>query len=136
LLVVDPASQRGGGSLLADKTRMTELARSPGAFVRPSPSLHGAGGISRAAGDVLLLCEAAGFGPCLVETVGVGQAETGVLDVVDLLLLLLEPGAGDELQGIKRGLNEWADVVAVNKADAERAGLAERTRADYAAAFR
>jgi GTPase len=135
VLVVDPSSQRAGGSILGDKTRMTRLARSPQAFVRPSPSGELAGGVSRAAADVLALCESAGFNPGLVETVGVGQAELGVTHVVDILLLLLEPGAGDELQGIKRGLNEWADVVAVNKADAERAELARRTRAEFEAAF-
>jgi LAO/AO transport system kinase len=135
VLVVDPSSQRAGGSILGDKTRMTRLARAPEAFVRPSPSADGAGGVSRSAGDVLFLCEAAGFGPSLVETVGVGQAETGILQVVDVLLLLLEPGAGDELTGIKRGLNEWADVVAVNKADGERADQAQRTRALFEGAF-
>jgi LAO/AO transport system kinase len=135
VLVVDPSSARAGGSILGDKTRMTRLARAPGAFVRPSPSGDSGGGISRAAGDVLLLCEAAGFSPSLVETVGVGQAEMAVTQIVDLLLLLLEPGAGDELQGIKRGLNEWADVVAVNKADGERAELARRTGAEFEGAF-
>lgn len=135
VLVVDPSSRRAGGSILGDKTRMTELARSPLAFVRPSPSGDAAGGISHAAGDVLWIAEAAGFGPSLVETVGVGQAELAVLEVVDLLLLLLEPGAGDELQGIKRGLNEWADVVAVTKADAARAGLARDSSAEFHAAF-
>ena len=136
VLVIDPSSRRVGGSILGDKTRMAELARSPRAFVRPSPSGDAAGGISHAAGDVLAVAEAAGFGPAFVETVGVGQAELAVLDVVDLLLLLLEPGAGDELQGIKRGLNEWADVVAVTKADAGRAELARRTSAEFDAAFR
>jgi LAO/AO transport system kinase len=135
VLVVDPSSQRAGGSILGDKTRMTRLARAPEAFVRPSPSADGQGGISRSASDVLFLCEAAGFGPSLVETVGVGQAETAVLQVVDVLLLLLEPGAGDELTGIKRGLNEWADVVAVNKADGERADRAVHTRAQFEGAF-
>lgn len=135
VLVVDPSSERAGGSILGDKTRMTRLAHAPEAFVRPSPSAEGQGGISRSAGDVLFLCEAAGFGPSLVETVGVGQAETAVLQVVDVLLLLLEPGAGDELTGIKRGLNEWADVVAVNKADGERAEQAVRTRAQFEGAF-
>jgi LAO/AO transport system kinase len=135
VLVIDPSSRRAGGSILGDKTRMAELARSPRAFVRPSPSGDAAGGISQAAGDVLVIAEAAGFGPAFVETVGVGQAELAVLDVVDLLLLLLEPGAGDELQGIKRGLNEWADVVAVTKADAGRAELARTTSAEFDAAF-
>jgi LAO/AO transport system kinase len=135
VLVIDPSSARAGGSILGDKTRMTQLARSPRAFVRPSPSGDAGGGISRAADDVLFLCEAAGFSPSLVETVGAGQSETSVVRVVDLLLLLLEPGAGDELQGIKRGLNEWADVVAVTKTDGERAELARRTRAEFEAAF-
>lgn len=135
VLVVDPSSQRAGGSILGDKTRMVNLARSPDAFVRPSPSGDAAGGISHAAGDVLLVCEAAGFAPGLVETVGVGQAELSVLRVIDLLVLLLEPGAGDELQGIKRGLNEWADVVAVTKADGERAELARRTSVEFRNAF-
>ena len=135
VLVVDPSSPRAGGSILGDKTRMTRLARSPAAFVRPSPSGDAGGGVSRAAGDVLLLCESAGFEPSLVETVGVGQAEMAVTQVVDLLLLLLEPGAGDELQGIKRGLNEWADVVAVTKADGERAEQARRTSAEFSGAF-
>lgn len=135
VLVIDPSSRRAGGSILGDKTRMTDLARSPRAFVRPSPSGDASGGVSRAAGDVLAVAEAAGFGPAFIETVGVGQAELAVLDVVDLLLLLLEPGAGDELQGIKRGLNEWADVVAVTKADTGRAELARQTSAEFDAAF-
>jgi LAO/AO transport system kinase len=135
LLVVDPTSQRGGGSILGDKTRMVELAREPAAYVRPSPSGDQRGGITRATGDVLILCEVAGFEPSLVETVGVGQAESSVTRVVDVLLLLLEPGAGDELQGIKRGLYEWGDVIAVNKSDGDRADLAERTRAEFAGAL-
>jgi GTPase len=135
VLVVDPTSQRGGGSILGDKTRMPGLAREPAAFVRPSPSGDQAGGITRATGDVLMLCEAAGFSPALVETVGVGQGEIAVTSVVDLLLLLLEPGAGDELQGIKRGLSEWGDVVVVNKADGARAELARRTSAEFGAAL-
>lgn len=135
VLVVDPSSQRGGGSILGDKTRMPGLAREAAAFVRPSPSGDQAGGITRATGDVLLLCEAAGFAPALVETVGVGQGEIAVTSVVDLLLLLLEPGAGDELQGIKRGLSEWGDVVVVNKADGARAELAQRTSAEFGAAL-
>lgn len=135
LLVVDPTSQRAGGSILGDKTRMVELAREPAAYVRPSPSGDRGGGIAPATGDVLLLCEVAGFSPTLVETVGVGQAEAAVTTVVDVLLLLLEPGAGDALQGIKRGLNEWGDVMAVNKADGARAEVAERTRAEFESAF-
>lgn len=135
VLVVDPTSQRQGGSILGDKTRMVELARAPAAYVRPSPSGDQGGGISRATGDVLLLCEAAGYGPALVETVGVGQAEMAVTSVVDVLVLLLEPGAGDELQGIKRGLTELGDVVVVNKADGTRAELARRTSAEFGAAL-
>ncbi len=133
VLVVDPSSQRGAGSILGDKTRMVRLAREAAAYVRPSPSGDSNGGISRATGDVLMLCEVAGFSPSLVETVGVGQAETAVTNVVDVLLLLLEPGAGDELQGIKRGLNEWGDVIAVNKSDGARAELARQTCAQFAA---
>ena len=135
VLVVDPTSQRQGGSILGDKTRMVELARAPAAYVRPSPSGDQGGGIARATGDVLLLCEAAGYSPALVETVGVGQAEIAVTSVVDVLVLLLEPGAGDELQGIKRGLAEWGDVVVVNKADGARAELARRTSAEFGAAL-
>jgi LAO/AO transport system kinase len=135
LLVVDPSSQRGGGSILGDKTRMPELSREPAAYVRPSPSGEGGGGIAATTGDVLIVCEAAGFGPCLVETVGVGQAETAVTSVVDLLCVLLEPGQGDGLQGIKRGLHEWGDVLAVNKADGSRAEMAESTRLEYQAAI-
>jgi LAO/AO transport system kinase len=135
VLVVDPTSQRGGGSILGDKTRMPELTRESMAYVRPSPSGDETGGITRAMGDVLMLCEVAGFAPILVETVGVGQAEMAVTSVVDVLLLLLEPGAGDELQGIKRGLSEWGDVVVVNKADGARAELARRTSAQFGAAL-
>jgi LAO/AO transport system kinase len=135
VLVIDPSSQRGGGSILGDKTRMLELGRSLSAYVRPSPSGELSGGIARNTGDVLLLCEAAGYAPALIETVGVGQAESAVVSVVDLLLLLLEPGAGDELQGLKRGLSEWGDVIAVNKADGARLELARRTSAEFGMAL-
>lgn len=135
VLVVDPSSQRGGGSILGDKTRMVELSRQARAYVRPSPSGDQAGGIARTTGDVLLLCDAAGYDPLLIETVGVGQAESAVTSVADLLLLLLEPGAGDELQGLKRGLLEWGDVIAVNKADGPRSDLALRTVAEFTSAF-
>jgi len=135
VLVVDPSSQRGGGSILGDKTRMLELGRQSAAFVRPSPSGEQSGGIARATGDVLLLCDVAGYDPLFVETVGVGQAESAVTSVVDVLLLLLEPGAGDELQGLKRGLTEWGDVLAVNKTDGARAELAGRTATEFAAAL-
>jgi LAO/AO transport system kinase len=135
VLVIDPSSQRGGGSILGDKTRMVELSRQSRAYVRPSPSGDQAGGIARTTGDVLLLCDAAGYDPLLVETVGVGQAEAAVATVADLLLVLLEPGAGDELQGLKRGLLEWGDVIAVNKADGPRSELALRTVVEFTAAF-
>jgi LAO/AO transport system kinase len=135
VLVIDPSSRRAGGSILGDKTRMLELGRSLSAYVRPSPSGEENGGIARTTADVLLVCEAAGYEPALVETVGVGQAESAVVGVVDLLLLLLEPGAGDELQGLKRGLSEWADVIAVNKADGARLELARRTSAEFGAAL-
>ena len=135
VLVIDPSSQRGGGSILGDKTRMLELGRQSAAFVRPSPSGDQGGGIARSTGDVLLLCDVAGYDPLLVETVGVGQAESAVTSVVDVLLLMLEPGAGDELQGLKRGLTEWGDVIAVNKTDGARAELAGRTATEFAAAL-
>lgn len=135
VLVIDPSSQRGGGSILGDKTRMVELSRQASAYVRPSPSGDQTGGIARTTGDVLLLCDVAGYDPLIVETVGVGQAEAAVTGVADLLLLLLEPGAGDELQGLKRGLLEWGDVIAVNKTDGHRSDLAQRTVAEFTAAF-
>jgi LAO/AO transport system kinase len=135
VLVIDPSSQRGGGSILGDKTRMQELGRQNAAFVRPSPSGDQAGGIARSTGDVLILCDVAGYDPLFVETVGVGQAESAVTSVVDVLLLMLEPGAGDELQGLKRGLTEWGDVIAVNKSDGARAELAGRTATEFAAAL-
>jgi LAO/AO transport system kinase len=131
VLVIDPSSQRGGGSILGDKTRMVELSRQANA----SPSGDQTGGIARSTGDVLLLCDAAGYDPLLVETVGAGQAEAAVTSVVDVLLLLLEPGAGDELQGLKRGLLEWGDVIAVNKADGHRSDLALRTVAEFSTAL-
>lgn len=135
VLCVDPSSSRSGGSILGDKTRMQRLSQHPDALVRPSPAAGHAGGIARGTGEAILLCEAAGFRPTLVETVGVGQAESAVTSVVDLLVLLVEPGSGDELQGIKRGLNELGDVIVVNKADGERAGLAELSRASLESAI-
>ena len=134
VLAVDPASKRGGGAILGDKTRMSELARTPGAFVRPSSAGDSRGGVTRRTGEAILLCEAAGFDAVLVETVGVGQAETAVAEIVDIFVLILPPAAGDELQGIKRGIIELADLILVNKADGELAAAAHRTVADYASA--
>jgi LAO/AO transport system kinase len=136
VLAVDPASKRGGGAILGDKTRMAELARSPGAFIRPSSAGDARGGIARRTREAILLCEAAGFDAVLVETVGVGQAETAVAEIVDMFVLILPPAGGDELQGIKRGIFELADLVLVNKADGELAAAARRSVADYASALR
>jgi LAO/AO transport system kinase len=135
VLAVDPASKRGGGAILGDKTRMAELARAPEAFIRPSSAGDSRGGIARRTREAILLCEAAGFDAILVETVGIGQAETAVADIVDLFVLILPPAGGDELQGIKRGIIELADLVLVNKADGELAAAAHRTAADYASAM-
>ena len=135
VLAVDPSSRRTGGSILGDKTRMEVLSRSPGAYIRPSPSGGALGGVARRTREVMLLVEAAGFDIVLVETVGVGQSETAVADLVDMFLLLLAPGAGDDLQGIKKGIVELADLIVVNKADGDLAPAAERARRDYAAAL-
>lgn len=121
VLAVDPSSQQSGGSILGDKTRMEYLSISDNAFVRPSPSGDSLGGVAAATHECLMLCEAAGYDVILVETVGVGQSETYVYNMVDAFLLLLLPGAGDDLQGIKRGIVEMADVVAINKSDANPA---------------
>ncbi|HWK47442.1 MAG TPA: methylmalonyl Co-A mutase-associated GTPase MeaB [Stellaceae bacterium] len=136
VLAVDPSSKRGGGSILGDKTRMTDLARSPAAFIRPSPAGTTLGGVARRTRDAILLCEAAGFDTIIVETVGVGQSETAVADLVDLFCLLLLPSAGDELQGIKKGIVELADLILVNKADGEMRAAAQHTVADYRSALR
>lgn len=130
VLAVDPSSKRSGGSVLGDKTRMAELARHPGAYIRPSPSGGTLGGVARQTRDALLLCEAAGFDLVLVETVGVGQSEVAVADLVDLFLLIASPTGGDELQGIKRGIMELADVIVVNKADGALRDAADRAAAD------
>jgi GTPase len=135
VLAVDPASKRGGGAILGDKTRMAELARAPEAFIRPSSAGDSRGGIARRTREASLLCEAAGFDAILVETVGVGQAETAVADIVDVFVLILPPAGGDELQGIKRGIIELADLVLVNKADGALAVAAHRTAADYSSAI-
>jgi len=136
VLAVDPSSRRTGGSILGDKTRMEQLSRNPDAFIRPSPTAGTLGGVARRTRDVLLACEAAGFEVVLVETVGVGQSETAVSDLVDMFLLLLLPGGGDELQGIKKGIMELANMVVVNKADGDLADVAERSAAEYANALR
>ena len=125
VLAVDPSSPRSGGSILGDKTRMEELARDQRAFIRPSPSGGTLGGVARRSREALLACEAAGFDVIVVETVGVGQSETAVADLVDLFLLLLVPGGGDELQGIKKGIVEIADLIVVNKADGDLAAAAQ-----------
>ncbi|HLI11067.1 MAG TPA: methylmalonyl Co-A mutase-associated GTPase MeaB [Alphaproteobacteria bacterium] len=131
VLAVDPSSKRGGGSILGDKTRMERLAVSPAAFIRPSPAGGTLGGVARRTREAMLVCEAAGFDIVLVETVGVGQSETAVADMVDMFVLLLLPASGDELQGIKRGIMELADLLVVNKSDGELAAAANRAAADY-----
>jgi len=136
VLAVDPSSTRSGGSILGDKTRMDRLVRDPRAYIRPSPSQTHLGGVARHTRDVIALCEAAGFDLVLVETVGVGQSETTVADMVDLFVLLLAPAGGDELQGVKRGIMEMADLILVNKADGDLMAAATRTCADYAGALR
>ncbi|MEM6661773.1 MAG: methylmalonyl Co-A mutase-associated GTPase MeaB [Pseudomonadota bacterium] len=135
VLAVDPSSARSGGSILGDKTRMEELSRQSGAFIRPSPS-HGAlGGVARRTRETIRLVEAAGFDTVLVETVGVGQSETMVAELTDVFLLLLAPAGGDELQGVKRGIMEIADLILVNKADGPLEAVANATRTEYAAAL-
>jgi LAO/AO transport system kinase len=136
VLAVDPSSARSGGSILGDKTRMERLARTPRAFIRPSPSQAALGGVARRTREVVRLCEAAGFDLVLIETVGVGQSETMVAGMSDLFVLLMAPAGGDELQGVKRGIMEIADLILVNKADGELKAAATRTRADYAGALR
>ena len=131
VLTVDPSSVISGGSILGDKTRMEALSRRPEAFIRPSPSGNTLGGVARRSLESLLLCEAAGFDVIIVETVGVGQSETRVADMTDMFVLLLQPGGGDELQGIKRGIMELADLVLVNKADDGLEPLATRSANDY-----
>ena len=131
VLAVDPSSQRGGGSILGDKTRMPWLAAEPAAFIRPSPAGSSLGGVARATREALLLCEAAGHDVIIVETVGVGQSETTVHGLVDFFLLLLLAGAGDELQGLKRGIMEMADALCITKADRGNEQAARRARLDY-----
>ena len=131
VLAVDPSSSRSGGSLLGDKTRMAELARHPDAFIRPSPARGDLGGVARRTRDVVSVCEAAGFDVVIVETVGVGQSEVAVAGLVDTFLLLSPPGAGDDLQGMKRGVMELADVVVITKSDGDLAAAAGRAEADH-----
>jgi LAO/AO transport system kinase len=136
VLAVDPSSSRTGGSILGDKTRMGELTRQPGVFVRPSPTGGTLGGVARRTREALLLCEAAGFEVVVVETVGAGQSEVAVEAMVDCFLVLVGPGSGDDLQGIKRGIMELADIVVVTKADGDLRRPADITAADYASALR
>jgi LAO/AO transport system kinase len=135
VLAVDPSSKLSGGSILGDKTRMEELGRSPEAFTRPSPTGESLGGVARRTREAMLICEAAGFDVVIVETVGVGQSETAVADLADLFLLLLPPGGGDELQGLKKGIVELADILVVNKADGELEAAAGRAAAEYRSAL-
>ena len=135
VLAVDPSSQRTGGSILGDKTRMARLAVDPNAFIRPSPSAGTLGGVAARTRETMLVCEAAGFDVVIVETVGTGQSETAVADMVDVFVVLALPGAGDELQGIKKGILEIADIIAVNKADGENADRARQAAASLRAAL-
>jgi LAO/AO transport system kinase len=135
VLAVDPSSSRTGGSILGDKTRMARLASDPNAFVRPSPSSGTLGGVAAKTRETMLLCEAAGYDVVLVETVGIGQSETAVADMTDFFLVLMIPGAGDELQGLKKGIVELADMVAVNKADGDNIARAKIAAAEYRAAL-
>ena len=135
VLAVDPTSTRTGGSILGDKTRMARLAVDPKAYIRPSPTSGTLGGVTRKTRETMALCEAAGFDTIIVETVGVGQSETAVAGMVDIFVVLLLPGGGDDLQGIKKGVLEIADLIAINKADGDNAGRARQTAADYMAAI-
>ena len=135
VLAVDPSSSRTGGSILGDKTRMARLALDPHAFIRPSPSSGTLGGVAAKTRETMLVCEAAGYDVVLVETVGVGQSETAVADMTDFFLVLMVAGAGDELQGIKKGIVELADMIAINKADGDNIARANLAAADYRSAL-
>jgi LAO/AO transport system kinase len=135
VLAVDPSSRRTGGSILADKTRMARLANDANAFIRPSPASGTLGGVAARTRETMLLCEAAGYDVVLVETIGVGQSEIAVADMTDFFLLLMLPGAGDELQGLKKGVVELADMIAVNKADGDNVARAKVAAAEYRAAL-
>jgi LAO/AO transport system kinase len=136
VLAVDPSSARSGGSILGDKTRMPRLSVAGEAFIRPSPSGGSLGGVARRTREAMLVCEAAGYDVVVVETVGVGQSETTVASMVDFFLVLMLPGAGDELQGIKKGIVEIADGLAINKSDGDNVGRAKHAAAEYRAALR
>ncbi|XP_059326461.1 methylmalonic aciduria type A protein, mitochondrial [Ammospiza nelsoni] len=136
VLAVDPSSSTSGGSLLGDKTRMTELSRDMNAYIRPSPTNGTLGGVTRTTNEAILLCEGGGYDVVLVETVGVGQSEFAVADMVDMFILLLPPAGGDELQGIKRGIIEMADLVAISKADGDLLVPARRIQAEYVSALK
>ena len=135
VLAVDPSSTRTGGSILGDKTRMARLAMDPNAFVRPSPTSGTLGGVAAKTRETMLTCEAAGYDVIMVETVGIGQSETAVADMTDFFLVLMLPGAGDELQGLKKGIVELADMIAVNKADGDNIARARIAAAEYRAAL-
>jgi LAO/AO transport system kinase len=135
VLAVDPSSARSGGSILGDKTRMAQLSADPNAFIRPSPAAGTLGGVAAKTRETMLICEAAGYDVILVETVGIGQSETAVADMSDFFLALMLPGAGDELQGLKKGLVELADMIAVNKADGDNIPRARTAAAEYRAAL-
>jgi LAO/AO transport system kinase len=135
VLAVDPSSTRTGGAILADKTRMARLAVDPNAFIRPSPSSGTLGGVAAKTRESMLLCEAAGYDVVVVETIGIGQSETAVADMTDFFLALMLPGAGDELQGLKKGLVELADMIAINKADGDNVERAKAAAAEYRAAL-
>lgn len=136
VLAVDPSSPIAGGSILGDKTRMEELSRCEAAFIRPSPTEGTLGGVAQKTRETMLLCEAAGYDVILVETVGVGQSEYQVAGMVDFFMVLMLPGAGDELQGIKKGIIELADALLINKADGDSSVLAKRSRQHYSSALR
>jgi LAO/AO transport system kinase len=136
VLAIDPSSSITGGSILGDKTRMAELSQHENSFIRPSPNSGSLGGVARRTREAMLLCEAAGYDVIIIETVGVGQSETEIADMVDMFILLLLPASGDELQGIKKGIVELADLLAVNKADGDLLAQAKRVQADYSGALR
>ncbi|XP_031559531.1 methylmalonic aciduria type A protein, mitochondrial-like [Actinia tenebrosa] len=136
VLAVDPSSLRTGGSLLGDKTRMTELSRDPDAYIRPSPTSGTLGGVTRSTNEAIVLCEAGGYDIILVETVGVGQSEYAVAHMVDMFVLLIPPAGGDEMQGIKKGIVEMADVVLINKADGDLLIPAQRIQTEYTSALK